>query len=202
MPLTANGKNGLLDSGKTSHSHVSAFSDIGVTEITTTRQAVTYTTAASGIADNNAQISVPVNAGVTVQTAGAYSASSGGNIMSYMPIGSSGQLVKGVAVVDAIATDLCQSNGHGLTTDDRVFVCTVMGESLPSGLSATTLYYVLASGLTTDAFKLSTSSGGSAVDITALGEFAFFKTVPNTFASAGNLVIATGAYDLDLNGIG
>jgi hypothetical protein len=81
------------------------------------------------------------------------------------------------------STDLITSYAHGLTTDDRIFVAAVGGDALPTGLATTTLYFVLATGLTTDAFKISTTSGGAAVDITANGEFAWFKTVPNTFAS-------------------
>jgi hypothetical protein len=84
---------------------------------------------------------------------------------------------------------------HGLTTDDRVFFSTASTDAIPTGISTTTLYFVLASGLTADAFKVSTTSGGTALDVTAAGECSFFKTVPNTFASAGNLVIATGALD-------
>jgi hypothetical protein len=73
----------------------------------------------------------------------------------------------------------------------------VAGESLPTGLSAATLYFVV--GATTDSFQLSLTSGGAAVDISALGDLGWAKTIPETFASAGNLTIAIGAYDLDLN---
>lgn len=199
MPFTTTGRNKLLDSGKASITHVSAFSDLGTTEITTTRQAVTWTTAASGVTDNNAQLSIPILAGVTVQTLAFYDALTTGNILGYWPIGSAGQILKGVAVVDAAANDTLLSRGHGLAADDRVMVWSVAGESLPSGLSAATLYWVRATGLTADAFTLSATQGGAAVDITALGELAWAKTVPNLWASAGNLVIATGALDLDLN---
>lgn len=198
MPFTTTGRNKLLDSGKASITHISAFSDLGSTEITTTRQAITWTAAAAGVTDNNAQISIPINAGTTVQTLAFYDALTAGNILGYWPTGSAGQILKGVAVVDTTAGDTLLSRGHGLAADDRVFVWAVAGESLPTGLSAATLYWVRATGLTTDAFTLSATQGGAAVDITALGELAWAKTVPNTWASAGNLVIATGALDLDL----
>jgi hypothetical protein len=57
------------------------------------------------------------------------------------------------------------------------------------------LYFAV--GVTTDSFQLSLTSGGAAVDITALGDLAWYRTVPETFASAGNLIIATGALDID-----
>lgn len=198
MPFTTIGRNKLLDTGKTAITHISAFSDLGTTEITTTRQAITWTTAAGGVTDNNAQLTIPINAGTTAQTLAFYDASTSGNILGYWPIGSAGQILKGVATVDTIANDTLLSRGHGLAADDRVMVWPVAGEALPTGLSAATLYWVRATGLTTDAFTLSTTQGGSAVDITALGELAWAKTVPNTWASAGNLVIASGALDLDL----
>lgn len=200
MPLTTAGRNALLTSGASGITHIGALTAISGTEVaggSYARQAITFAAASGGIRDNTAQLTIPIPAGTTVVAIAGYDASSAGNQLSLDPYGSSGQVLKGVGT--AATTDLITSNGHGLTTDDRVFVAAVAGESLPTGLSASTLYYVLASGLTTDAFKLSTSSGGTAVDITAVGELAWFKTVPNTFSSAGNLVIAAGAYDLDLN---
>jgi len=56
-----------------------------------------------------------------------------------------------------------------------------------------------AAGLTADAFQVSTTSGGGALNVTVSGECGFFKTVPNAFASAGNINIATNAMILDLN---
>lgn len=197
MPLTTQGRNDLLTNGLTAFTHVGAYTDLGTTEVaggSYARQAVTWTSAASGVRDNNAQLSIPIPAGTTVQVGSIHSAVSAGNLEAFFQIGST---LRGVASVDATATDLLQSNGHGLSTDNRVFFSTIAGESLPTGLSATTLYFVLASGLTTDAFKVATTSGGTAVDITALGEVAWFRTVPETFSSAGNLIIATGALDVD-----
>lgn len=200
MPLTTTGRNKLLDSGKSAFSHIGAVTDLSGTEVaggSYARQAITFAAAASGIADNNAQITIPIPAGTTVVCLAAYDAASAGNRLSLDPWGSSGQVLKGVGT--AATSDTITSNGHGLATDDRIMFVAVAGESLPTGLSATTLYFVRATGLTADAFTVATTSGGAAVDITAVGELAWFKTVPNTFASAGNIVLATGAYDLDLN---
>ncbi len=51
---------------------------------------------------------------------------------------------------------------HGLTTNDPV-VFTTTG-ALPTGIAAGTVYYVIAAGLTANAFEVSTSLGGSAVN--------------------------------------
>jgi hypothetical protein len=199
MPFTTTGKNKMLDTGKTSITHIGAFSDLGVTEVVgATRQAITWTAAAAGLTDNNAQLSIPMGAGLTAVTLGFFDAVSAGNILGYWPIGSAGQVVRGVGTADS-ATDLVRSVAHGVTTDDRVFFWPGGDAALPAGLSAGTLYFVKAAGLTADLFAVALTSGGAAVDITASGELAFAKTVPNLWASAGNLVVATGALDLDLN---
>lgn len=199
--LIAAGRNALLTSGKGGFTHIGALTALSGTEVAGARQAVTWQSAgtpAAGQAGNNGAISIPIGAGETPIAVALFDASSAGNRLSLDPIGST---VKGVGSVVSAAGDTIQSNGHGLTTDDRVYFAAVMGESLPAGISATTLYFVLASGLTADAFKVSTTSGGAALDITGLGEVQFYKTVPNTFASAGNLTIATNALVLDLNGL-
>lgn len=200
MPLNTTGRNAILTTGKGGITHIGALTDINTTEVTGgsyARQAVTWAAAASGKSLNTGSISIPIPAGTTPQCVGFYDASTAGNLLGIAGYGSSGQLFQGVGTVDA-ATDLFLSKGHGLTTDDRVFFSTVNGESIPTGVVVTTLYFVLASGLTTDAFKVSTTSGGTALDVTVSGEFAFWKTVPNTFASAGNITIANNALTLDL----
>jgi hypothetical protein len=193
MPLTTAGRNAVLDSGIPAITHVGALTALTGTEVaggSYARQSISHAAAASGVKDNSAQITIPIPAGTTVVAVSEYDASSAGNQLSYGGIGST---VKGVGT--AATTDTITSNGHGLVDNDRVFVWAVNGESLPTGLAASTLYHVISSASNT--FQLSTSQGGAAVDITAVGELAFAKTVPETFASAGNLVFAAGALDHD-----
>lgn len=52
--------------------------------------------------------------------------------------------------------------GHGLIEGDGITFTTT--GALPTGLTAGTLYYVIATGLTLDDFEVSTSVGGAAVD--------------------------------------
>lgn len=200
MPNTTAGRNALLDSGIPAFTHVGAFTDLGSTEVaggSYARQATTWNAASSGTKTNSNAPSIPIPAGTTVVTLGQFSASVAGSTYSYLPYGSSGQLVKGVGTVDVVASDTIKSAGHGLVADDRVFFWAVNGESLPTGLSAATLYWVRSTGLTADVFTVSTTQGGAAVDITGLGEVAFAKTVPNTFASAGNINISAGSLTND-----
>jgi hypothetical protein len=56
---------------------------------------------------------------------------------------------------------------HGLTAGDRVTFATET--TLPTGLSLNTWYFVISTALTTDEFEVSTSKGGTAVNITVAG---------------------------------
>lgn len=196
MALTTSGRNALLTDGLTQFTHVSCYSDLGTTEVASARVAVSWNTAASGVRDNTAQLTIAIPAGGTAMVLSIHSALTVGNLQGIFPIGSS---VRGTATV--ATSDTFTSYAHGLSTDDRVFFSAVHSESLPTGLSATTLYYVRATGLTADAFTVATTSGGAAVDVTGAGEVAFYRTVPNTFASGGNVVVAAGALDFDLNAV-
>jgi len=72
-------------------------------------------------------------------------------------------------------TDLITSSSHGLVANDVVIFET--DNMLPNGLNADKPYYVISDGLTVDTFKVSTTLGGSAVDITnnGTGNFQFLK---------------------------
>jgi hypothetical protein len=200
MPLTVAGKNNLIS--VTSMTHAGAYTDLGATETSGgsyARQAITWAAASGGTRANSAQLSIPINAGQTIQAVGVWDAVTAGNSQGFWQIGST---IRGAGTVTA-ATDTFASFGHGLTTDDRVFFATVAGESLPAGLSATTLYFVRATGLTADAFTIATTSGGAAVDITANGEVSFYRTVPQTFSISGNLILpATTGLVVDATAFG
>lgn len=54
------------------------------------------------------------------------------------------------------------STGHGLAANQQIRFATT--GALPTGITAGTLYYVIATGLTADTFQFSTSVGGAAVN--------------------------------------
>jgi hypothetical protein len=54
------------------------------------------------------------------------------------------------------------STGHGLSAGQEIQFSTT--GALPTGITATTTYYVISTGLTLDTFRFSTSLGGSAVN--------------------------------------
>jgi hypothetical protein len=83
-----------------------------------------------------------------------------------------------------IATDTIAYTAHGLVATDAV-VYNNGGGTSATGLTSGTTYYVIASGLTANAFKVSATSGGSTVDITGTGNNAqYFEKVASTAATA------------------
>lgn len=98
-------------------------------------------------------------------------------------------------------SDLITSKGHGLNANDRVVFSAPAGATLPTGISAGTVYFVISSGLTTDDFKISTTQGGSAVDITVDGDGLCQKVVPLNVDVGITPTIPAGALDIDFSGI-
>lgn len=166
------------------------------------RQAVTWGAAASGQKSNTNALTFDVPAG-TYAYVGYFNASTGNtnNYRGYAPFGGASP-IKGVASVDVTLTnDQLLSPGHGLVNGDRVIVYNVFGTALATGLTEGTVYFVV--NAATDTFKVSLTSGGAAVDITALagGEVYFEKVVPEVFASQGQITFAVGQLVLDLVGV-
>jgi hypothetical protein len=160
------------------------------------RQAVTWGAAASGQKTNSGSLTFDVPAG-SYGFFLFFNASSGnsGNYRGYAPINSS---TRGFFSVDTTLTnDQLFSVGHGLADNDRVMLFNVFAETLPTGLTEGTIYYVVSSA--TNTFKVSTSQGGAAVDITAVGggEGFWQKLIPETFGAQGQITVAASALVLD-----
>jgi hypothetical protein len=80
-----------------------------------------------------------------------------------------------------IATDTIAYTAHGLNAQDAVAYNNGGGTSA-TGLTSGTTYYVIASGLTANAFKVSATDGGAAVDISGTGNNAQYFEL-NAFES-------------------
>ena len=89
---------------------------------------------------------------------------------------------------------------HGFAANDAV-VFTTSG-ALPTGLTAGTVYYVMSAGLTANAFQVSATPGGAAINTSSAGSGTHsvtwvYSAVPSTahwqFAQFGNLVVAVQA---------
>jgi hypothetical protein len=65
---------------------------------------------------------------------------------------------------------------HGLTAGDKVVF--TGGTEVPCGLTLNTVYYVIAAGLTTDAFQVSATSGGSSISVSGSATGTFYVAEP------------------------
>jgi len=216
MPFNTPAKNAMLDAldeSNTQITHVAVWqlTDPGTgTNATGTeatggspayaRQAVTWSAAAAEIKQNSGALTFDVPPG-TYGFFCFFNAATGNtnNYRGYAPINGT---VRGFFSVDTTLTnDQFLSPGHGLANGDRVMLFNSFGTALPTGVSEGTVYYVV--NAATDTFKVSTTSGGTAVDLTAVGggEGYFEKVVPETFASQGQLTVAINALTLDLTAI-
>lgn len=73
-------------------------------------------------------------------------------------------LLTGVATITIAAPGVVSRVAHGLVLGDAVKFSTT--GALPTGITAGTTYYVIAAGLTADAFQLSATPGGAAITTT------------------------------------
>ena len=102
-----------------------------------------------------------------VKSLGLWDASTAGNLRYVVPLVNPSFGYKNFTVEDTTNNDIFVP-AHGLVANDVVRFFPV-GGSLPAGISFDTLYHVIATGLTTDIFRVSATSGGASVDITGVG---------------------------------
>ncbi|GAB1823570.1 hypothetical protein [Herbidospora sp. RD11066] len=206
MPLNTLGKNEALDGlgAEITHVGIGNMTDPGTganyagTEAaggSYARVAPGWASAASEQKSNSGQLTFEVPAGDWGFFL-YFNASSGNsnNFVGYAPINGT---TKGFGTVDSAGAtaDAIQSAAHGLADGNRVQVFNVLGESLPAGLTEGTVYYVVSSA--TDTFELSTTLGGSSVNLTGQGELYWHKIIPESFGSPGQLVVAANQLVLD-----
>lgn len=161
--------------------------DTGANEAAVTRIAGTYAAAASKSIALSATVAILNCPAVTVVAFSIWDALTTGNCLW------NGWLSGAPKAFSGDVADLFTCPNHGFTTDDKVVFYDDGVGTLPTGVAEATQYFVLASGLTTHAFKVSTSSGGSALDITAVGQGLASKVTPKIIANAGDTFNLTAA---------
>lgn len=82
-----------------------------------------------------------------------------------------------IFVGNDVAGDVIACPAHGFAANDRVVFEAVEGLALPTGIVQGTRYFVIATGLTADAFKISATLAGAAIDITGEGAGLVAKSV-------------------------
>jgi hypothetical protein len=168
------------------------------------RQSVTWSAAASEQKVNSGSLTFDVPAGTYSHFLCTNTLTGNTNVyLGGIPFGGA-SAIKGFATVDTTLTsDQFLSVAHGLSDGDRLQLRGVFAEALPTGtgLTAGALLYVVNSA--TNTFKVSTTLGGAAIDLTAVGggEIYWQRVVPEVFASQGQITVAAGALVLDLSAI-
>jgi hypothetical protein len=163
------------------------------------RKATTFNAASAGAkAIAAAQTFDVPGGGTTVRAVSLVDSSSGAaTVRCWSPAGASARRAFSVDSA-GVTADLLFSPAHGLTTNDRVLVWPTIGAALPTGLAEDTEYFVIATGLTTDAFSVSATQGGAAVNITAIGDGDVQKFVAEVFGGQGTYQVS--AYSVSLPG--
>jgi hypothetical protein len=154
------------------------------------RVALTWNSASGGqksLAAGTAAHNVP--GGSTVAWVGYWDASSAGTFLGMSPAGG-GSLKLFTVNAAGVTADALDAPGHGFSNGDQVVLWGLGGAGLPTGLTEGTIYFVV--GSATNTLQLSVTSGGSAINVTAVGAGFLQKIVPEVFGSQGTYQV-TGA---------
>lgn len=95
------------------------------------------------------------------------------------------------------STDVITIKGHGLSVSDRVVFWTPAGCTLPTGITEGVAYFVKTVP-DADTITISTTDGGSTLDITADGDGAAMKGSFLAISAGITPEFAAGALDIDL----
>jgi hypothetical protein len=163
------------------------------------RQAGSFGAAASGDVTNDAQIeftNMPAVGGNGVVAFGIFDAVSAGNALWFDWLGNF-QWQKFTVQSSDLVGNTITAPGHGLSNDQRVvFTAEFGGDTLPTGIVAGTLYWVI--NAATDTFEISTTQGGAEVDITAVGKGSFRRVDPKTVNGGDAFRFASGQLTIRL----
>jgi len=188
--------------GATHGSLHTAYSTSGANELTGgtpayARKPATWAAASARSKVMSASLGFDVAAGTTVRWVGFYDALTVGTFLGMTPNG--GGVPQPFAVNAAgVTSNTVDAPSHGFAAGQSVVVWAAnTGEPLPTPLAEGTVYWVIATGLTTDALQLSATSGGSAIDLTAAGAGFLQRIVEETFGAQGTLTVTSATLTLD-----
>lgn len=127
---------------------------------------------------------------VDVVGIGVHTSSSGASNQTYfMSLGSSDALAFTATTADVLTVP--GAAAAGIVDTNTVVLDPIIGVSLPTGLSASTIYYVR--DMSGDTFKLALTSGGTAIDITAAGSGMVQKLEVKRINNGDTITIPSGA---------
>lgn len=196
--LNALDESGGAGVGATHGSLHSAYSASGANELTGgspayARKALTWAAASGRTKALAATLPVfDVGAGSTVAFFGLWDALSAGNFLGMVPNGAG---TPQQFVVPDIANDTLECVAHGFSNGQTVVPWALSGDPLPTGLTEGAVYYVISA--TADDLQLSLTSGGAAINITAIGAGLLQRIVVESFTAQGTHTISSGTMGID-----
>jgi hypothetical protein len=154
------------------------------------RQPITWAAAASGSKSISGTETFDVPA-TTVRAIGIWSqlATGGGTLVASLPAGSAARIAISVDAAGVTNNDIF-SEAHGLAAGNSILFWDTHNAGLPAGLAEDTEYFVIATGITADTFRVSTTFGGAAVDLTDEGVGDAQKFTPEVFAGQGTYQVS------------
>jgi hypothetical protein len=198
VPFSPYAADYMLDQWGTNHglymSAHSAYSSSGANELTGgsyARVAVTWASASANSKTLSGSYTINAPASSAIGWIGFWDASSGGNFQGMYPNAGGGSNYTFSA---ASATSILLAPGSGYAATQAVVVLPSGGSVLPTGLTAGVVYYV--SAPSSDSFKLSATSGGSALTLSADGSGYVQLIIVQAFASPGTFTVSPGTLSL------
>ena len=198
MPFVAYSSDYMLAQWATNHgtyaSLHSAYSASGANELaggTYARLPITWGSPSGesvSLAGTPYTFNVPASS--TVAWIGFWDASSSGNFSGMLPNGGA----TAYAFAAPSSTGVLLAPGSSYTANQQVVVFPTGGATLPTGLTAGTVYYVKAPAA--DSFSLSATSGGTAITLTADGAGIIQAITQEAFSSAGTFAVNSGTWNL------
>lgn len=172
--------------------------DPGAAGNQTTNETVYTNYARVGVTRNSGGFTVStVNVTLTATCSFAAGATGDTDVISFFGVGTAssgtGQLLysgpigtyQGIGTALAATDYLTLPDITGVANTNRIAVFAGPSGTIPTGLTSGTLYYAIS--VSGNQLQLSTTSGGSAVNITADGDFIAYKVTPITMG--GGLVV-------------
>ena len=152
------------------------------------RVAVTWSSASGESKSLSGTYNLNVPASTTVEYIGFWDASTSGNFQGMFPNAAG---ANAYAFAAPSATGVLLAPGSGYSANQTVAVFASPGSTLPSGLTAGTVYYVKSPS--TDSFSLSATNGGSAISLSTDGSGIIQAIAVEVFASQGVFTITAGS---------
>jgi hypothetical protein len=171
-----------------------AYSAAGASEVaggSYARLATTWGTASGGsmaLASTPYTFSVP--ASTTVAFLGFWDQLTTGNFSGMTALGGG----SAYAFAAPSSTGVVLAPNSGYVANQPVVVFNTGGSSLPGGLTAGTIYYVITPA--SDSFSLSATSGGSAITLSTDGSGLVQAITTEAFVGAGQYVVNSGSWTL------